>query len=485
MPRWLLVASIIFGVVLIAVAALVLLARRPSKTPSKTGRPVDGESIKLTLWQSSDSIELYKQIVAEYRKENPGIEVKVEYKNPETFRQDTVDALAIGQGPDIWLIDQRWLPKEIDKLVPAPDQALDQDNVLYVKNNFAPVVAQDLIAQDKVWGLPAYLDTLAVLVNQNILAETLRELKRSNTPLKDETPLTLGPRTWEEFIGLVRLTTKRQGDQIERSGAALGTANNVRWAPEILAALMLQNETIVVSPDKLTAGFNLPRQKVGGTLFYPGANALEFYTNFAQPSKSFYSWNEQMPSDFEAFVQGQVAMVFGFEDDVHQLGQDFPTFDFRVVPLPQVNGALKPIDLARYSAFVVTNNSKQPQAAWDFIKFLTGQGSDFYSESSGRPSAKAAKQLPNIVNRIRAGDPFRFQGASAKSWYRGKSPQYFEDQFRQMIQDVLAGAPIDAALDKAAKLSSERFRFEAGFAPQPIDEGDPLTNPSTSVSPSS
>lgn len=463
MPRIFLWLGIGLIVVVVIVVAVIFLTRQPT-TQNGTTAP---KTTTITIWQPIDSEDIWRPIINEYLLENKNVKIVYVQKPIATYEQEVVDALAAGQGPDIWAVHNSWMVKHKDKLAPAPDGLLrisDKDkrsNASIVKNTYAPIAAQESIFGDKLYGLPMSIDTLALYTNPRIFSERQRELNKNFTSY-DPVLFSIGPRTWDEFVSLSKLLVKRDGSNVTQASAALGTATNNIRAVDILAAMMLQNGTKMESPDKLTATFNLPAKKSTGEDFNPGLNGLDFYTSFANPQKETYSWNNSYPEALEAFLQGKVAMIFGYSWLSQTITQRDPEFQYKIFPFPQIRGSAEANDFADYWFESVSKSSKNTPAAWQFVKFAASRGLAFYLSSASRPTPlkiQSNELPPSILDRNYRGSPFRFQPSSAVSWYRGKNPDQVKQTMAEMIEDVVSrGLPLDNALNKGATTITEIFR---------------------------
>jgi len=105
--------SVIFSFVLIL--SMVIL----SGCGCATTQPNNYE-VRLEVWGFDDSDAMAK-VISEYQKRNPRVK-EIVYKKItiDTYETELMDALATGNGPDIFLIHNTWLPKHADKLAPAP-----------------------------------------------------------------------------------------------------------------------------------------------------------------------------------------------------------------------------------------------------------------------------------------------------------------------------------------------------------------------------
>ncbi|MFY9484474.1 MAG: extracellular solute-binding protein [Patescibacteria group bacterium] len=473
MNRILIIAIVGFIIIAAVVAAVSLRGGRNNKTKQTTQtRDVN----ELTIWRAADSAESFKDAIAAYTQDKQGIKINVVTKTPADFENESLSALSAGKGPDIWSIPASWLPKHADKLKPAPDNLLNPNPDVKVSNSdlvkqlYAPIVAEEVVGQDgKVYGLPLALDTLVVFANTDLVRQRFGELSK-NGELKNPDLYTLGPRTWDELIELSQALTVKDGGTIRRPGIALGTATNNPRAAQILAAMMLQNQTQMVSADRASATFHLPARKSTGEQFYPGTNALEFFTSFADEKSNRYSWNATLPDARELFIKGELPLLIEFSHFGAVIKQRSPEFATRMWALPQVRGSVKPVDYGEYFVETVTKDAANEQLAWDFIRFMAFQGARLYQLSSGRPPALKVEVVPqNILERATFGSPNQFQQQSAKPWYRGKSPEKVEAAFGEMIDDVAAGrlAP-QPAIERAAAQVSGLLRKDTGISPAPI-----------------
>jgi len=68
---------------------------------------------------------------------------------------------------------------------------------------------------------------------------------------------------------------------------------------------MMQNGAIMSTDNK--ASFDQPSIK--DKSYFPAQEALRFYTDFANPGKEVYSWNEKMPNSIEALFKGKQLFI--------------------------------------------------------------------------------------------------------------------------------------------------------------------------------
>lgn len=402
------------------------------------------EPLTLRIWRVFDTPATFSTIIERYQELHPNVTIEIETKNYPTYELEVANAIAAGNGPDIWMIRNDWLPKHVGKLQAMPKGLLGPDNLKVIKDRYPDVVATEATSNGAVYGIPLAIDTLALYYNKDHFREA---------------GLTQPPTTWSEFVTAVQKLTQFEGEDrkvIKRAGAAIGTAKNINRAVDLLEVLMLQNHTPMINEEHTASLMNGAIEKSGGGTTYPGTSALEFYTGFADPKKAAYTWNNDLPNSIDAFASGKVSMIFSYAYLQRTLLQKNPTLNYGVAPLPQVDNTPNPVDFPTYWLEVVSRTTKHSAAAWEFIRFLSEEGDALYQAASGQPPAKRPALVPKTSERVLntdPGSPWTFQLSTATSWYRGTNPGRIEQIMADMIENVVTfGQAPQVAIDNAASL---------------------------------
>ncbi len=389
------------------------------------------KEVKLEFWGVFDDSDIFQPLIEEFNQVFPKTEIKYYKKTYQTYESDLLEAMASGRGPDILVIHNTWLPRYEDKIWAAPSELI---TLKELKENFVDVVYDDFVSDGAIAALPLSVDTLTLFYNQDIF----------NTAVIPQAPA-----TWEEFLADVEaLTIKDERDNIIRAGAALGTARNINRSTDILTLLMLQSGAQMVNQEKTAAAFN-QSVELDGQSFYPGQRALEFYTDFADPLKSVYTWNTRMDYSLDAFVQGQTAMMFNYAYQIPTIQAKSPYLNFAIAPMPQIKAATSKVNYANYWGLAVSHNCQNADQAWQFIVWLTEkENAQKYLELAKKPTARRdlitwQKDDPDL-------GIFAGQALTAYSWYQVDNltiEQYLAD----MIESVVLGrATIREAVNRAA-----------------------------------
>ncbi len=332
---------------------------------------------ELTIW-GFDSPSVWSGIASGYHDANPAITVKYTQLSPDNYESLLVNGLATGQGPDIFMIGNAWLPKHGAKLAPTP-----QDIVSYAQADalFPAAVIQDFTANGAVYALPLYMDTLALIYNKDIF---------------DAKGIALPPSNWLAFQELVR--------KLGKGSAGIGGSNRtMQNASDILATLMMQAGAPMAGSD-------------GRTSFRGGEGGIAFYAKFADPRSSYYAWDNRLPSDIERFAQGSLPMMFGYHADVSAIREANPALRVGVTPMLQSSAI--PLTVPSYAGLAVWSQSRNQAVAWAFIRDLTTipDNAVAYASAINEPSALRAT-AGAYANDPYAG-PFAGQILTARSWPR-------------------------------------------------------------------
>ena len=258
-----------------------------------------------------------------------------------------------------------------------------------------------------------------------------------NQDLLDAAGIAEPPSNWEDFQEHVQKITllDLEGD-IVQSGAALGTTENVERAFDIVSLLMMQNGTQMTTDSGSEATF-AEAPEGSSSRVSPAISAIEFYTDFANPIKVVYSWNENQPSSFDAFANGTAAFFLGYSYHIPMLRAQSPKLNFDTAPVPQLSQS-KTVNYANYWVEVVSKNSEDSDYAWDFINFAaSAEQVDSYLSRADKPTALRgliSTQLDDLDLSV-----FASQVLTAESWYRGDDASVVEEAILDYVDDYLSG----------------------------------------------
>jgi ABC-type glycerol-3-phosphate transport system substrate-binding protein len=407
-----------------------------------TTAPVSSiKPITLTYWRVFDDEDAFATIISDYKKIHPNINIVYKKFRYEEYESALLNALAEDRGPDIFSLPSNWLLEYQPKIAPLPAQTtliypVTQGTIKKVtvaekrttksltikdlKTNFIDIVAADAVLDNngtnQIYGLPLYVDTLAMFYNPGLL---------------NNAGISQPPQFWNnEFQQDVKKLTKQnnQGNIIQ-SGVAMGGNANISRPQDILSLLMMQNGAVMISGNSVLFQTIPPG---GDQKYNPGLEALRFYTDFSNPAKEVYCWNSALPNSLNMFAQGNLAMMFSYSYDLPNIRALAPKLNFAIAPMPQIQGNSKKVNFANYWMEVVSTKSKNLNAAWDFIQFETSAAeAQSYLKIAKKPTA--LRSLISTQSDDLDLGVFASQLLTAQSWYRGRNPLAAEKAMGEMI----------------------------------------------------
>ncbi len=371
--------------------------------------------VTLTMW-GIESNPIMQDVLTGYEALRKNVRINYVEINPQTYEQDMINALASGSGPDIVMFNSSWLPKHYNKIVPAKDT---QMTLATLRKTFPAVVEQDFTANGQIYALPLYIDTLALFYNQDTF---------------DKNGIALPPKDWLELQNLIpKLRQEDASGKITKPAVSLGGSSaTIDNAPDILSLLMLQAGTQMTDDAFTQATFSA---NVQGQ--FPGLDALNFYTKFADPNNTYYTWNDSREYSLDSFTKGDTPMIFAYASEQTAIKNKNPFLNFKVAPMPQPTASPKARNYANYWGLAVTNNSKNPDWAWDAILYLTA------NDAAAEKYLTVTQHPPALLSLIQkyVDSPdfgvFAKQALSARSWLQIDKPA-IQNIFSQMISAVIS-----------------------------------------------
>lgn len=397
--------------------------------------------VTITYWRVFDGEDDFADIIKAYKALHPYVTIEYRKLRFEEYESELLNALAEDRGPDIFSIHNTWMRKYESKLAPAPlstsmvypvvkgsikKEVINEIQVIPfltvsgVKNTFVEAVASDVVINNKIYGLPLSVDTLAMYYNRDLF---------------NNAGIVSPAMYWnKDFLKTVNKLTRQDLKRgILQAGVALGGSDNISRASDILAALMMQNGATMIN-DGGAVVFNKISESGAASGYNPGKEALRFYADFANPTKESYSWNEEQKNALDMFISGNLAIMFGYAYDLETIKTQAPKLNFSIAKFPQIEGTPPTnINFANYWVEVVSKKSKYQNEAWDFLQFLTSEAQvKIYLEKTNKPTAlRSLVQTQSSDEEIGV---FAAQALNAQSWYRGKNPQAAEDAIKEMIR---------------------------------------------------
>lgn len=335
-------------------------------------------------------------------------------KNPATFSAELADGLASGSGPDLVLISHESLNAEANKLQLITFDTIPERAFI---DTYLPLF-DVFLTSEGTYGIPVAVDPLLLFYNRTQFASA---------------GIVSPPSSWEALTGLVPSLTRRDDvGAVSRSAIALGDYANVHNARAILSLLLLQAGSPITSetPQGLRSAL------VGDSTFgaTPAQSAVRFYTEFADPSKTVYSWNRSLPHSRQAFIAGDASMYLGFASELPFLRAANPNLDFDIARIPQLATATTRVNYGVGYALAIPKQSKNPTGAYSTALALAGKTQLIATNASMAPALRVL--IPGGTSKDTS--IYYPEALVAKAWL-SPSPSVTDGIFSGMIVNITSG----------------------------------------------
>lgn len=444
---------IILAIILVPAIPIVLVVTGVIKPKQQTVN-----SVKLTVWGTTDPASAFSGVIAKYKVEHPYASITYKQVSATDYQTQLLQAWAQNTGPDIFFVPHTWvnqmsaysIAQPTNLTVPIvnvtktllgtstqvsiPKQVAPNANA--IKGSFVDAVSEDIILGGQIWGYPIAMDGLALY---------------SNTDLLNNAKIFEPAKSWPDLVAHIStqgLTILDAQQSIVQSGIALGTVNNLPYATDILTGLMMQNGAKMVDSSGKVQFQNIEGQR-----------ALDFFRSFATPSRESYSWNSNQPNARDQFLKGKVAYFIGTLADADAIKKS--GIKWQVSPMLHLDGqrgdtdgmnnnATRFINIPEYEIGMVAKSSgKRSTQAWNFLQFMSQSGNaQSYLQATGKLSP-----LKKVLSTQTGDDTkkvFASQLLTARTWYHGKKAVEVERFLQSMITSLESGADPKEALRIAA-----------------------------------
>jgi multiple sugar transport system substrate-binding protein len=390
----------------------------------------------VVIWGTLDT-QTMQGIIDDLKTDDKTLEsVTYVQKSPASYESELINAMASGSGPDLFLLGDDQALSFSDKILTIPFSAVSQGSYLgsYVDE------AQLFLTPQGTLALPFTLDPLVMYWNRDIFASA---------------GVASPPSLWSEFLTLApKITSLDNNSTVQKSAVALGEWRNIPHAKAILATLFMQVGDSVVgrAPDgtpAVTLGQEHP-----GVSGNPAESGLRFYTDFANPSKTSYSWNRSLPLAEDAFVAGDAAMYLGFASEYTDIAARNPNLRFGVALLPQINQGGAQLTYGHMVGFAISRSARNIAGALAVAQTLSGKAAvGLVSGAMSLPPVRRDVTV-DTTGSATAG-VFVQSGLIARGWL-DPAPLGSDAVFQTMIESVVSGkSPPATAVSEGAQALSQ------------------------------
>jgi ABC-type glycerol-3-phosphate transport system substrate-binding protein len=381
----------------------------------------------VTIWGTLPSDAMSKEIATIANTNKSYGKVSYVQKQPATFDTDLANAIASGSGPDLILITQEQLLTERSKITVIPFSSIPQRTF---SDTYLPEF-QLYLTSSGTYGIPFVLDPMVLYYNKTLLTQG---------------GVAVPPASWEGVTGLASTLTQRNGPAITLATIPFGVYDNTENARGIISLLFLQAGSPITGTSQgggVRSSLEMTNQSSGSqrldtTNQTPAAeSALAFFTQFADPARTVYSWNPSFPSARQAFIGGTLAFYPGFASDEPALSAANPNLAFDMVQIPQPQTAVLKTDYGLAYAFAIPKASANPIGAYLTAKTLSNMSylGGIAADLSVAPSVRSLL----VSSSTDQFSPVYYPEALIAQGWLSPAPNTTDTLFSSMISNITSG----------------------------------------------
>lgn len=412
----------IFNIMLhILLFLLILFAQ------SCTSKNEDIAEIK--FWAMGAEGEHVQKLLPAFERQHPDVNVSVQMIPWTAAQEKLITAFASDNLPDLFQLGNTWIPQfvalgALENLDPYIMKSKRID-----KENYFEGIWKTNIIEDAVYGIPWYIDTRVLFYRSDILRKV---------------GFTHPPETWNELYTISKLIREQNPDR-EKYAIFLPTNE---WAPFVIFGL--QAGSSLLTDNNCYGNFSGEKFK----------KAFEFLIRFHKEGLSPLGVS-QVSNVYQAFAEGYFVMYISGPWNIREfkywMRGDLAD-KWMTAPLPAPDKSSEGVSLAGGSSLVIAAQSRQKEAAWKLIEYLSEKETQlrFYQLVDDLPAVKATWQ-----DSVLSDDPYiqaffiQFQHVVATpkipEWEQiafAKIQQYAEIAARGVMTVEQALEALDADVDR-------------------------------------
>jgi multiple sugar transport system substrate-binding protein len=394
------------------------------------GGASSGQSVTLrySIWDKNQAPAM-EQIVTEFKKTSPNIDVKVEVTPFAQYWTKLETAATGGSAADVfWMNGPNFIKYASNNIIMPLDDKISADKLDL--NNYPAALVSLYTYNGKHYALPKDFDTVGLWYNKQLF---------------DAAGVKYPDATWN-WTTLRDAARKLTNPSKGVWGIAAQQANQEAYYNTIP-----QNGGYVISPDRKSSGYDTPAT-IGG---------LQFWINLIQDKSSPTLAQMTDTPALSLFESGKVAMMYTGSWNAIEFATNSYTKDkVDVTVLPQ---GQRRATVIHGLGNVINANTQHPQEAWEFVKFLG-------SKEAAGIQAKTGTVIPAYngtqADWVKAYSNFHVQAyidelAYAVPFPISKNTAAWEDVETKVLNQVWAGQlSVDAGAKQLAQQMNQLLAQE-------------------------
>lgn len=330
---------------------------------------------EIRFWALGREGEVVREMMADFEKEHPGITVRVQQIPWSAAHEKLLTAHVGDVTPDVAQIGNTWVPEFVALHALEPLSSHIAASTTVKADGYFPGIWDTNVLADTVWGIPWYVDTRLMFYRRDLLQKA--GWKSPPTTWAD----------WRTAMESVRRTAVRGADG-EQWGAFIPTNE---WNLPII--LGLQSGSPLLRDGDGRGAFNDPEFR----------RAFEYFVALYRDGLAPKFGSNDVANLYQEFAKGRFAFYVSGPWQIGEFKRRLPAelqHSWSTAPMPGPNAGVPGVSLAGGASLVMFKKSKQKQAAWQLVEFLSRpeQQVRFYELTGDLPARTEAWKSSRLKN---------------------------------------------------------------------------------------
>ncbi|RKY61929.1 MAG: hypothetical protein DRP96_01680 [Candidatus Neomarinimicrobiota bacterium] len=321
----------------------------------------------IEFWAMGVEAQHLCTLVAEFERENPGLQVNVQAIPWSAAHEKLLTAYAGGSTPDLCQLGNTWIPEfVILNALESFDNYLENTSELN-ETDYFPGIWQTNIIDETLFGIPWYVDTRLLFFRKDIF---------------EEYGYSSAPKTWNDLFDLAR---KIQMDGKTKYAFYLPLNG---WHE--IVAMAMQSGSTLLKDNNTYGNFDTPEFQ----------NALRFFSKLYKHQLCPLGMNT-ISNLYQSFADNYFSIYISGPWNLGEFDRRLPDSmqeKWMVAPMPSFNDEYPGVSTAGGSSIVMFRKSRNKTAAWKLVEFLSRPAvqAQFYKLSGDLPANIKAWNLANL-----------------------------------------------------------------------------------------
>ncbi len=302
-------------------------------------------TLRYMAWGNPEQLALERALADTFEAQNPDVRVHL-FLVPGSAYQDKLQLmLASRTAPDVCRVDHYLFPALVKKdYFLCLDPYISQEPADFL-DDFTPIALDECKYKNKIYAMNVLFGGIQLYYNKNLFSEA-----NSINPMQQ---FKTGNWNWDDFTRSAVALTKKDGERIAQFGTTFPPF------PMFMSVIWNRGGDFF---DKNRERFTLASDP----------NAVQGIQDLADLRWKYHCAPTPADAALSAFTfeSGKIAMHWGWSGETPRFRKNIKKFDWDIAPVP--SGPAGNATVVKGNQLIVYKESKNPDSAWKFVKFMTG-----------------------------------------------------------------------------------------------------------------